>query len=89
MLRACAPAVRCSAAGGCRSRRTGPWSRQVLGPAPAPVVKVNNRYRYRLTVVGQNERTARVSCWRPIMEALRPAATEHRSMACPITDVQL
>ncbi len=26
----------------------------ILGPAPYPVVKVNERYRYRLTVVGQN-----------------------------------
>ena len=26
---------------------------EVLGPAPASVVKVNNRYRYRITVVGK------------------------------------
>ena len=26
---------------------------QLLGPAPAPVAKVNNRYRYRLTLTGQ------------------------------------
>ena len=26
---------------------------QVLGPAPAGVVKVNNRFRYRITVVGK------------------------------------
>ncbi len=27
---------------------------QVIGPAPAPVVKINGIYRYRLTVLGQN-----------------------------------
>ena len=27
---------------------------QVLGPAPAPVAKVNNRYRYRLTLMCEN-----------------------------------
>lgn len=32
---------------------------EVLGPAPAPVVKVNNRYRYRLTVVGRNDAVLR------------------------------
>jgi len=32
---------------------------EILGPAPAPVVKVNNRYRYRLTVVGKNEKRLR------------------------------
>ena len=31
----------------------------LLGPAPAPVVKVNNRYRYRLTVIGRNDKTLR------------------------------
>ncbi|MBQ9393492.1 MAG: primosomal protein N', partial [Oscillospiraceae bacterium] len=28
---------------------------EVLGPAPAPVVKVNNRYRYRLMLIGKND----------------------------------
>ncbi|WP_409968764.1 primosomal protein N' [Bengtsoniella intestinalis] len=27
---------------------------QVLGPAPAPILKVNNRYRYRVTLVAKN-----------------------------------
>ena len=31
----------------------------VLGPAPAAVAKVNNRFRYRLTVTGQNTRQLR------------------------------
>ena len=32
---------------------------EVLGPAPAPVLKVNNRYRYRITVIGKNDKTLR------------------------------
>ncbi len=32
---------------------------EVVGPAPAPVVKVNNRYRYRLTLVGRNNKQVR------------------------------
>lgn len=32
---------------------------EVLGPAPAPVVKVNDRYRYRITVIGRNEKPVR------------------------------
>ena len=32
---------------------------EVLGPAPAPVVKVNNRYRYRLFWVGRNDHRTR------------------------------
>ena len=32
---------------------------EILGPAPCPVVKVNNRFRYRVTVIGKNERTLR------------------------------
>ena len=32
---------------------------EVLGPAPAPVVKVNNRYRYRILLVGKNDKKTR------------------------------
>ena len=32
---------------------------EVLGPAPAPVLKVNNRYRYRVAVIGRNDKTLR------------------------------
>lgn len=32
---------------------------EIIGPAPAPVVKVNNRFRYRITVIGRNEKTLR------------------------------
>ena len=31
----------------------------ILGPAPAPVVKVNNRYRYRVLLTGKNDKTIR------------------------------
>ncbi len=30
-------------------------SLEIVGPAPCPVVKVNNRYRYRITVIGKND----------------------------------
>ena len=32
---------------------------EVLGPAAAPVLKVNNRFRYRCTLVGRNDRETR------------------------------
>ena len=31
----------------------------ILGPSPAGIVKVNNRYRYRLLVAGENNRKTR------------------------------
>mgnify|MGYP000385379903 CR=1 FL=1 len=32
---------------------------EILGPAPAPVLKVNNRYRYRLFWIGRNDHATR------------------------------
>lgn len=32
---------------------------EVLGPAPAPIVKVNNRFRYRCMLVGKNDKITR------------------------------
>ena len=32
---------------------------EILGPAPAPVLKVNNRYRYRIFWVGRNDHATR------------------------------
>ena len=32
---------------------------QIVGPAPAPVIKVNNRYRYHLYLVAKNNKTVR------------------------------
>ena len=42
--------------------RTAPYDGmeiQILGPAPAAVTKVNNRYRYRVTVSGRNNKELR------------------------------
>lgn len=36
----------------------GSWA-EILGPSPLPVVKVNNRYRYRVTVCGKVSRGLR------------------------------
>ena len=35
------------------------YDMEVLGPAPAPVLKVNNCYRYRLTLIGHNDKATR------------------------------
>lgn len=32
---------------------------EILGPAPAPILKVNNRYRYRCVWIGQNNKATR------------------------------
>ena len=42
-----------------RREELKPLSIEVLGPAGASVVKVNNRYRYRVTVIGRNDKTLR------------------------------
>ena len=34
-------------------------SEEVLGPAPAPILKVNNRYRYRVLLIGRNDKRTR------------------------------
>lgn len=34
-------------------------SAEVLGPAPAPILKLNNRYRYRVLLVGRNDKATR------------------------------
>ena len=43
----------------CRRPELAAGEPEVLGPAPAPVVKVNNRFRYRCTLVGRNDRPTR------------------------------
>ena len=43
----------------CRRPELAAGEPEVLGPAPAPVVKVNNRYRYRCTLVGRNDKATR------------------------------
>lgn len=37
---------------------TGQWL--ILGPAPAAIARVNNRYRYRLSLTGRNSKQARL-----------------------------
>ena len=37
----------------------GGYAVQLLGPAPAAVAKINNRYRYRLTLSAKNDKTMR------------------------------
>jgi len=34
---------------------------EVLGPAPAPILKVNNRYRYRVLLMGKNDKETRAA----------------------------
>ena len=43
----------------CRRPELAAGEPEVLGPAPAPVVKVNNRYRYRCTLIGRNDKATR------------------------------
>ena len=43
----------------CRRPELAAGGPEVLGPAPAPVVKVNNRFRYRCTLVGKNDKATR------------------------------
>ena len=43
----------------CRRPELAAGEPEVLGPAPAPVVKVNNRFRYRCTLVGRNDKPTR------------------------------
>ena len=43
----------------CRRPELAAGVPEVLGPAPAPVVKVNNRFRYRCTLVGKNDKATR------------------------------
>ena len=43
----------------CRRPELAAGGPEGLGPAPAPVVKVNNRFRYRCTLVGKNDKATR------------------------------
>ena len=53
---------------------------EVLGPAPHPVLRVNNRFRYRLTVVGRAEKPLRAA----ISDAMRDFARQrqYRDVSC-------
>ena len=41
---------------------------EVLGPAPAPIVRVNNRFRYRCLLVGRNDKATREQVSRILKE---------------------
>ena len=58
MLRACA-VVRRSLDSWIKPRQHGPEGPEVLGPAPAPILKINNRYRYRVLVKCRNDKEIR------------------------------
>ncbi len=52
---------------------------QLLGPAPAAIAKINNRYRYRLTLFGSNTREVRTL----IAHLLRTAQAEKKIAVFP------
>ena len=54
---------------GALNGRAGAW--QILGPAPAAVAKVNNRYRYRLTLSGRCDKQLRLLLAHLLREAHR------------------
>jgi len=58
-----------------------PLVRQILGPAPAAVAKVNNRYRYRLTLAAQNNRTMREL----VAHLVRCAQRDRKNRAVSVT----
>jgi len=58
VLRACVELKQAIAAGLC-AFEGGVFMPELLGPAPAPILKVNNRYRYRLFWVGRNDHRTR------------------------------
>ena len=60
VLRACA-VIRRSLEPWVKPRQQGPEGPEVLGPAPAPVLKVNNRYRYRVLLSANGGRSGRSS----------------------------
>ena len=54
---------------------------QVLGPVPETIAKLNNRYRYRLTLVTQNTRKMRAL----VAELIRCAQTDRKNRGVSIT----
>jgi primosomal protein N' (replication factor Y) len=64
VLRACGELCR-AVAEAARGKEYEAYRLEVLGPAPAPVVKVNNRYRYRMLLIGRNEKNVRnlIACY--------------------------
>ncbi len=53
---------------------------RLLGPAPAPVAKINNRYRYRLSLSIQNQRPVRELIAHVVRQALKDKANQGVSL---------
>ncbi len=58
VLRACA-LIRRSLEPWVKPRQQGPEGPELLGPAPAPILKVNNRYRYRVLLKCRSDKEIR------------------------------
>jgi primosomal protein N' (replication factor Y) len=61
-------------------RERGAQPHEVLGPAPAGIVKVNNRYRYQLTLNGQNTKELRLALAHLLRMAQQDPATRGITM---------
>ena len=55
------------------------WSLQILGPAPAAVVKVNNRYPLPHHGGGTEQRHRCGSCWQPLCKEFAQQRREPRA----------
>ena len=68
----------------CRRPDIARWKPEVLGPAPAPVLKVNNFFRYRVLLAGKNDRAARDAIDCLLGEFFRDKANQklHLSVDC-------
>ena len=73
VLRACA-LVRRSLEPWVKPRQRGLQGPELLGPAPAPILKVNNRYRYRLLLKCRNDKEIRA-----LLAQILRAAQEDRA----------
>lgn len=73
VLRACA-LVRRSLEPWVKPRQQGPEGPELLGPAPAPILKVNNRYRYRVLLKCRGGREIRA-----VLAQILRAAQEDRA----------
>ena len=79
VLRACA-VIRRSLEPWIKPRQQGPEGPEVLGPAPAPVLKVNNRYRYRVLVKCRNGKELRAILAHLLKEAQQDKANRGLSI---------
>ena len=83
VLRLCAM-LRRSLDGWVMGRREAGEDTEVLGPAPAGVVKVNNRYRYRLLLKGRNTRETRGTLARLLREVQQDKVNKGLSVSVDV-----